>query len=95
MNNVNKRTIDLPDKIQSGMAVEFAKLLSESAGSDITIDARRVVSIGAFPAEILLRFKLFCEDSGCEFQIEVSSSLEDDLRMLGMTQELLEKGKKT
>lgn len=82
---MNKKTIDLPEKIQSGMGVEVIKLLTESVGSDISIDARRVISIGAWPAEILLRYKMFCEASGHDFHIKASADIEDDLGMLGMS----------
>lgn len=77
-------TIMLPDRLHSGKAAELIQLLSDNIGQDITIDGRKVLSVGARAAEILWRFQRFCLSSGYMFQIEASSDFEDDLRLLGM-----------
>ncbi len=84
-------TIMLPDRLHSGKADDLIQLLSSNSGQDITIDGRKVLSVGALAAEILLRFQGFCQFSGYTFQIEASSHFEDDLRLLGMAETLLGK----
>ncbi|MFT7448519.1 hypothetical protein [Sulfitobacter sp.] len=84
-------TIMLPDKLYSGKADDLIQLLSSNSGQDITIDGRKVLSVGALAAETLLRFQGFCQSSGYAFQIQVSSHFEDDLKLLGMAEALLGK----
>ena len=82
-------TIMLPDRLHSGKANDLIQLLANHSGQDITIDGRKVLSVGARAAEILMRFQQFCLSSGHSFQIEASADFKEDLRLLGMAGALL------